>query len=300
MSNYKYPVQELKQTPISFVLEKINHIPKFTKGNDLWYISPFRNEKTPSFKVESQLNLWHDFGEGKGGDVIKFIEVYYNLTFAEALKELAQLTNYIENTNYQVRQAYQKTEVVNQTNIKDKAVINKLQDLQNPALIEYLTERKINIDIAKKYIQEIYYQNNDKKFFAIAFENDSKGYEIRSKYFKGSLKGYAKDITSIINDNKKSNRILIFEGFIDFLSFLTISNLGLNEDVIVLNSLSFIPKIIDYINNNSQYESLHCYLDTDDAGRKAVNSLLLELDDIQVVDESNIYAKLRGDLNDSL
>ena len=50
----------------------------------------------------------------------------------------------------------------------------------------------------------------------------------------------------------------------------------------------------------SQYKEIYLYLDTDSAGRKATNKFLLELDDIKVIDESNLYAKQRGDLNDIL
>lgn len=303
--SYKIDANKLKQFPIQDLLAKLNHTPKQTRGHILWYLSPFRDEKTPSFKVDTNLNLWHDFGGGNkdGGDVIRLIEKLYNLTFKESIEELARLTGYTEDTNYTPKPIQQKAVVQNQT--QEKAEIRKLQPLQNEALIEYLKSRKVNIEIAKHYLQEIYYTNDNKNYFAIAFKNDSGGYEIRSKYFQGSLKGYLKDITTLKSQNESPNQdtLLIFEGFTDFLSFFTVKNLpspqDLKYDVIVLNSLSFIPKLINEIlPNNPQYKELHCYLDTDDAGRKAINTLLLELDDIKVIDKSNLYAKSGGDLND--
>ena len=39
------------------------------KGNVVWFRSPFRNERTASFKVDTQRNVWFDFGLGKGGDI---------------------------------------------------------------------------------------------------------------------------------------------------------------------------------------------------------------------------------------
>lgn len=305
MSNYKIDASKLKQIPIENLLDKLGYKPKATKPNELWYISPFRDERTPSFKVSTNLNLWHDFADGQGGDIIRLVEKLHNLTFKEAIEELARLTGYTEDKEYKPKPIQQKTATKNQA--KEKAEIRKLQPLQNEALIEYLKSRKVNIDIAKNYIQEIYYSNDNKNYFALAFKNDSGGYEIRSKYFQGSLKGYPKDITTLKSQsqNPNKNTLLIFEGFIDFLSFFTVANMksieGLQYDVIVLNSLSFIPKLInETFPNNPQYTELHCYLDTDDAGRKAVNTLLFELDNTKVIDQSNLYAKSGSDLNDSL
>ena len=304
MSNYKIDASKLKQIPIENLLDKLGYKPKTTKPNELWYISPFRDENTPSFKVSTNLNLWHDFADGQGGDIIRLVEKLYNLTFKEAIEELARLTGYTANKEYKPKPIQQK-QGVTQNQTKEKVEIRKLQDLQNEALIEYLKSRKVNIDIAKHYLQEIYYTNDNKNYFALAFKNDSGGYEIRSKYFQGSLKGYPKDITTLKSQSHNSNQntLLIFEGFIYFLSFFTVQNIksiqDLKYDVIVLNSLSFIPKLINEIlPNNPRYKELHCYLDTDDAGRKAINTLLLELDDIKVIDKSNLYAKSGGDLND--
>ncbi len=54
---------------------------------------PFHNEKTASFIVSKEKQIWHCFGCGKGGDLISFVQEYENLTFAEALRLLAQRAN---------------------------------------------------------------------------------------------------------------------------------------------------------------------------------------------------------------
>lgn len=56
------------------------------RGNKIWYKSPFRNERTPSFMVDNK--SFHDFGDGWDGDVINFIERYYNTDFLTAMKVL--------------------------------------------------------------------------------------------------------------------------------------------------------------------------------------------------------------------
>lgn len=59
------------------------------KGANYFGLCPFHGEKTPSFSVSPAKQMFYCFGCGKGGDVIKFIMEYENLTFGEALKILA-------------------------------------------------------------------------------------------------------------------------------------------------------------------------------------------------------------------
>lgn len=51
--------------------------------------SPFRNERTPSFSVSQEKQVWYDFGASEGGDVISFVEKIENCSFAEAVEILA-------------------------------------------------------------------------------------------------------------------------------------------------------------------------------------------------------------------
>ena len=54
---------------------------------------PFHNEKTPSFMVSREKQIWHCFGCDKGGDLISFVEEYEGIDFKEALKILAEKAN---------------------------------------------------------------------------------------------------------------------------------------------------------------------------------------------------------------
>src|SRR6478735_9663934 len=81
-------VEEVKNTDIVDYLATLGFKPSKISRNDYWFISPFRDEKTASFKVNRALNRWYDFGEGRGGNLIDFGILYFNCTVSDFLKQL--------------------------------------------------------------------------------------------------------------------------------------------------------------------------------------------------------------------
>ncbi len=72
------------------IVDVINeYVPLKKTGSNFKGLSPFRTEKTPSFIVSPERQIFRDFGGDKGGDVITFIMEIENITFQEALKYLA-------------------------------------------------------------------------------------------------------------------------------------------------------------------------------------------------------------------
>ncbi len=59
------------------------------KGGNLWGLCPFHSEKTPSFAVSPEKHIFHCFGCGKGGGVVRFVMEAESLTFPEAVRKLA-------------------------------------------------------------------------------------------------------------------------------------------------------------------------------------------------------------------
>lgn len=249
--------------------------------NDIFIKSPFNpTEKTPSFKINTQKNIWYDHARGEGGNILDLVMQLHNYTLKQALEHLEKDNFSFSQANFTPAPAPSKEKTTE---------IKKIQDIQNQALIDYLRKRKI-----KRYdnfLREIYYTQNNKPYFALAFKNDSNGYEIRNEYFKGCVG--KKDITTI--NNPDSTKLLVFEGFMDFLSALTYYQINtFKNDVIILNSVANKKSIIPLLKN---YKKIYLFLDNDTAGNQTKQDLYKA--DNNCIDCSNIYKNF-NDFNDFL
>lgn len=254
---------QAKKLSLPQIMSRLGYEPiKITKnGNEYWYSSPFRNEKAPSFHTSFLGGkwIWKDFGD-IGGTVIDFIMRHENYnSVSHALKFLDKMFG---NTNLK---STNKT-LSKFININEKTlVLDEVKGLQHPALIEYLTdERAINFSTANNYLNEIHFHNteNNKKYFALGMLNNSGGYEMRNAYFKSCLG--KKDLSFF--KGKGRGEICVFEGGLDFLSFLTDrKKRNLESDVIVLNSISFAEKAKSFIQDNN-YSKIYAFFDNDAKG----------------------------------
>ena len=66
-----------------------SYLPLKKKGRNFWANCPFHGEKTPSFSVSPELQIFKCFGCGKSGDILTFLQEYEKIDFAEALQILA-------------------------------------------------------------------------------------------------------------------------------------------------------------------------------------------------------------------
>ena len=241
---------QAREIPIEKILQNLGCEPTKTNGNESWYLSPFRLEKTASFKINIKINRWFDHGEQKGGNVIDFVVLKFGFNVSEALEYLNKFETFFSFH----KQIFQKpkVEVINH--------ITKIIPVQHLALVQYLKSRGISIYQNSNNLKEIHYSINDKNYFGLGFENNSGGFEIRSKYAKICLG--SKDVSHIKNEKET---IRIFEGFFDFLSFIQKENLSQRSDYLILNSVALIMKNISILNH---YKHIELYLDNDSTGDK--------------------------------
>lgn len=261
---------QANETSIFGFLGRIGQMPKSVNGNCLWY--KLRDENTPSTKVDILLNRWFDYGSGKGGKLVDLVCYYYtNGDIKKALEMIGDNDAFIR----------PNTAVNN-----SQTTIKKVCEIQHKALKDYLNERQI-FDFYQDKIQEVHYTIGTRDYFALGWQNDSGGWDLRNKLFKGCLLN--KDITTIIGE--MDNDVLdIWEGMFNFLSYLQYHDQP--HKVIVLNSVANVNKAIRGI---EKYKKVNLYLDNDKAGKEAVERFKISRND--VVDCSDIY-KGRKDYNE--
>ena len=272
-------IQNIKQISITDYLQQQGYSPARVQGIHFWYCSPLRNESTPSFKVNTERNQWYDFRTGEHGDIIDLVRTLQHCTMNEAIEFLIG-SKQIVHQDFSFG-GERKTS-------KHKLEIISVQSLTNPYLLRYIAEREIPLSIANRFCSEIRYNNTNRTYYAIGFANDALGWEIRNMYFKGCIA--PKAVTTI---KRGADRLQIFEGFMDFLSWQTL-NPSSTCDTIVLNSLALLPRIQEKIKSYKQVEG---FLDNDDAGRKSFAVLKQMLP--QIVDGAVRYREHK-DLNEWL
>ncbi|MEO6285815.1 MAG: toprim domain-containing protein [Dyadobacter sp.] len=250
--------QSLKMIPITAYLASKGILPVVQSGGEYCYFSPFRKEKTPSFFVNIASNIYHDFAEPeKGTDNIKLVMKLDNCDFLTAVhilmrvdfsKEIELMQDLPASPQYQ-------------------SFIKRIANLKHPALINYITKvRHIPFHIANSSLSEIHYTTSKGDFFSLGFKNISDGWELRNQSFKGSIG--KKDIS--IRGNRDGVGAYVFEGFIDYLSFIAKNPKKLiSTTFYILNSISLINSLPDL----ERYDIISLALDNDEKGKEAALKL---------------------------
>ena len=252
-------LHDIKQVSIVDYLAQTGYKPKLIKGVNYWYCSPLRSELTPSFKVNAERNQWYDFATGDHGDIIDLVCALQHCSTAEAMRRLAALKG--------VRLA-PSFSFGGTTPVRSQAPSMELigvQAVKHPKLLLYLSERGLQPSDVSPFLSEVYYRVSEKCFFALGFPNDAGGWELRNPYFKGCFA--PKAITTIKGTD--SHKLQLFEGFMDFLSWRKLHP-EVQDDSIILNSLTLLPKLIPTLHPYPIIESL---LDNDEAGDRATKQL---------------------------
>ena len=212
-------LSRIKRYPIVEYLERKGIKPVRSTPAYALYHSPLRAETHPSFKVDTEKNLWIDYAEGKGGSIIDLCMRLEGCTLLEAIRILGQ--NAPDITHVPRRESVQgtsKQESIRQA-VSTSGVrrLIEISDTLPPHLLKYLEEdRCINLEKAMLFLRCISYEVRGLHYQAIGFANQSGGYELRDNgIFKGTIA--PKDITPIFAD--RAEPVCIFEGFMDFLSF---------------------------------------------------------------------------------
>ena len=257
-------------------------------ANGYLYHAPWREDKHPSLSVTPDGRGWHDLATGAKGSVIDLVMMHLNTRdFRRVIEELEKVRpdsfsfyqSKISDGGKEKGMEYTRFELV---------------PLQSRGLYAYLHNRGINIEIAKQFLQEARYsykQPNDGTYiYTLAYLNDKGGVEMRN-----SIKKHSKAPKWITTHFGRGNvPVVVFEGFIDMLSFATLCG-GVKHNYIVLNSIVSANAAIDVL--QQCHEIIYLCLDNDDAGRETTRRMLDLLP--SAIDISSRFAPYK-DVNDYL
>lgn len=277
-------IDAAKKIPLEEFLEKLGYQPARRRGSQLWYLSPLRQEKTPSFKVNTDLNLWFDFGLGKGGTIVDLAsEIEQGASVPDALRFLSSTMGSTANRR-------EFTPSPAQLPSPPALTLLRRGPVRNRNLKSYLRSRGIGPRICRSEVEEICYLAGGRSRVALGFANDCGGYELRNKWFKGTLG--SKAISTRPGD---ANTLIVFEGFFDYLTFVTLRGRPA-ATTMVLNSVALRERAVEYA-QRTKVGRVELFRDNDAAGESLLSFLRDQLPDVNIVDRAINYAPSK-DLNE--
>ena len=125
-------------------------------GSNYKGLSPFTDERTPSFMVSPAKQIWKDFSSGKGGTVITFLMEHEQYTYPEAIKYIANKYNIeVEETERTPQQISEDNEKESLFLVSDFAKNyfkkNLFEEEGKTIALSYLKERKFKKEIIEKF-----------------------------------------------------------------------------------------------------------------------------------------------------
>lgn len=278
-------IEEIKSIPIAGYLDRKGEKPTKKRGNCLFYRAFWRGGDNPvNVKVETDKNIWFDYGAGNGGTIIDLVMVVEHLTNGEAIAFLSQYGTVPDAA--QVVSKYTDIHIVDDN--AGTGVVKEIRDIFFFPLQNYLQERGISLAVARRFCKEVHYQFQGHPVqSALGFMTVGKAIILRNKYFKGCI--FGQDISII--KGVRPDAFAVFEGFFDFLSFVEIWGVP-KINAMVLNSVGNIRKAYSYFDTA---RAIYLLLDNDAKGLETTRFLQEKYGD-KVIVKSDVFAPYK-DLN---
>ena len=275
--------KQFNRISLEEVLLSLGHLPTKQNEKEAWYLNPFASESQASFKFNKSLNIWYLHSEGIGGNNIDFMKKYLNASIKDVL-EWGEKQNFSS--------FHQQNIIQKQNSLQPNYKITEIKELQNEHLKNYLEQRGLSPNVYP-FVKEIHFKTGDKNLYAVGFQNQSGGWELRNSFYKGAI--LKKDISIInLNENNsskidngngkiKTGNVAVFEGFIDALSFVEMQK-SYKGNLLVMNSIALLNKTKEHLKD---YSEISLFLDNDPAGLKCKNEILQSFPNAK--DYSEIY-----------
>jgi 5S rRNA maturation endonuclease (ribonuclease M5) len=292
-------LQEIKRFPIGEIMSKYNVKQGRRYSNYQFYFAPWRDEKTPSLKWDCNFNLWIDYADdSKKGSNIDLIMALENCSFNQALEKLKSMFESTQNISVSF-QRNNNPAPLGSNSEKPTFSLVAVSDLSSPHLIELILNRKIPIEIARKYLHEVkvIHNKSGRKNCLIGLNNLAGGYELRGlNQFKTSVG--VKDCSLITTKNNNVS-IVVTEGMMDTLSAIMLLPTLIEKstcDFLTLNTTKLCTKAIPIL---AKYDTVLVALDLDRSGKEATQKILRALPQATDISAKYDIGKCK-DLNDYL
>ena len=296
-----YTDQEKQTLQSVSIVEIMAHLGKNLYNKKGLYYSPFRDESTPSFHIDAATNRWYDFGTSEGGGLFEFVCRIAGITRGEVYDWLASFRSMIPESEY--REVIEKAKKVKPSMI---VVDSASHNFTRHKLVEYAQARAVTKEILERYCEEVLYHIDaypQKQYFAIGFRNNDGGYVLRSSLTKKCTSSAMTtlDPQGCLTDKVTGDKVLVFEGFMDFLSWISSVQQDTPQyDCCILNSVSNIEKALPWI---TAHKNIAAFMDNDEAGRNTLQKIIENVPDdagkVCVYDMAKLYEGY-NDLNEKL
>ena len=296
-----YTDQEKQTLQSVSIVEIMAHMGKNLYNKKGLYYSPFRDESTPSFHIDAATNRWYDFGTSEGGGLFEFVCRIAGITRGEVFDWRARFRSMIPESGY--REVIEKAKKVKPSRI---IVDSASHNFTRHKLVEYAQARAVTKEILERYCEEVLYHIDaypQKQYFAIGFRNNDGGYVLRSSLTKKCTSSAMTtlDPQGCLTDKVTGDKVLVFEGFMDFLSWISSVQQDTPQyDCCILNSVSNIEKALPWI---TAHKNIAAFMDNDEAGRNTLQKIIENVPDdagkVCVYDMAKLYEGY-NDLNEKL
>ena len=264
----KYTDQEKQKLQSISIVETMAHMGKNLYNQKGMYYSPFRDESTPSFHIDGATNRWYDFETSEGGGLFEFVCRIAGITRGEVYDWLASFRSMIPESEY-------------------KAVVEKIKKVKPARIIVDSASHKFTRHKLVEYAE------------ARAVTRQVLRSSLTKKCTSSAMTTLSPE--GVITDQVSGSKVLVFEGFMDFLSWLSNVQQDTPEyDCCILNSVSNIDKALPWI---TAHKNIAAFMDNDEAGRNTLQKIIENVPDdagkVCVYDMAKLYEDY-NDLNEKL
>lgn len=257
-----------------------------THGLEFVFHSPNRDDRKPSLCVNIEKNIWSDVPQGAWGRLIELV-CYLNALASNSVREALAILDRLYPTvpafltlpsmRSNTAMAYWQTGAIagnRATGLKKKGAIDVIRTgpLCYYPLVDYLSNtRHITWDIAVNIVEEVHYkiQATGTICRAIGFRC-GETYALRNKYFKW----FSGPGVGLRVFERKTNAVVVFEGFMDYLTYLSAKKLiQPQKTVVVMNSSTMQSKLIEFIRQHPTISTIEYFRDRDEEQGKQTGLL---------------------------